>query len=73
MGQQERRWKQLHAALVECSPRCGVGADDFTWAMECVYSRAFSGPYSGMIRAYNLAECYCSRYHIHVISYCSAF
>ena len=48
MGQQERRWKQLHAALVECSPRCGVGADDFTWAMECVYSRAFSGPYSGV-------------------------
>jgi hypothetical protein len=48
VGQQERRWRQLHAELAGCSPRCGVGAEDFTWAMECVYSRAFSGPYSGM-------------------------
>lgn len=68
MGQQERRWKQLHEALAECSPRCGVGADDFTWAMECVYSRAFSGPYSGLTRAYSLAEYSFDRFHIYVIS-----
>lgn len=45
--QQERQWKQLYTDLMAASPQCGVSREELTWAMECVLSRAFSGPYSG--------------------------
>lgn len=45
--QQQEQWAALHAELAAACPACRVTAEQLTWALECVFSRAFSGPYSG--------------------------
>lgn len=45
--QQQEQWAALHAELAAACPACRVTAEQLTWAVECVFSRAFSGPYSG--------------------------
>lgn len=44
---QRASWAQLHAELVAAMPVTSITLDDLTWALQCVRSRAFSGPYGG--------------------------
>ena len=50
VDEQERKWRRFHEDLRASSPQCEVTAEELVWAMECVLSRAFSGPYSGASR-----------------------
>ena len=45
--EQQRKWPRFHIDLVATSPQFDASAEDLVWAMECVLSRVFSGPYSG--------------------------
>ncbi|EFJ50052.1 hypothetical protein VOLCADRAFT_104004 [Volvox carteri f. nagariensis] len=48
--EQQREWQQLYGDLVRSGTPAGVQApsrEDFFWAMSCVRSRTFSGPYIG--------------------------
>ena len=47
MEKQRASWAQLHAELVAATPGTSITLDDLTWALQCVRSRAFSGPYGG--------------------------
>ena len=44
---QRASWAQLHSELVAATPETSITLDDLTWALQCVRSRAFSGPYGG--------------------------
>ena len=44
---QRASWVQLHAELLAATPGTSITLDDLTWALQCVRSRAFSGPYGG--------------------------
>ena len=45
---QRTAWTQLHAEFAAATPASSVSAADLTWALQCVRSRAFSGPYGGV-------------------------
>jgi len=40
-------WGETHAELARTSPGAGVSRADLDWAIQCVQSRLFSGPYTG--------------------------
>lgn len=44
---QRRQWSALHQQLSDTCPSCKVTLEQLTWALEAVFSRAFSGPYTG--------------------------
>eukprot|EP00951_Prasinocladus_malaysianus_P005372 scaffold38179_cov46-Prasinocladus_malaysianus.AAC.1 len=44
---QQTDWQGVYRKLVDSTPGTRVTEVDLTWAMECVRSRAFSGPYAG--------------------------
>lgn len=45
--EQAAQWNGYYTQLMASSPACGVSHADFTWAMSCVSSRTFTGPYIG--------------------------
>lgn len=48
--EQKREWQQLYDEMVQSSTKAGLqppSQEDFFWAMSCVRSRTFSGPYIG--------------------------
>ena len=45
---QRTAWTQLHAEFAAATPASSVSVADLTWALQCVRSRAFSGPYGGV-------------------------
>ena len=49
--QQKQSWHDHYKNVKAASSDDPVGEDDLVWALECVRSRAFSGPYSGKFQA----------------------
>mmetsp|Transcript_11782 Transcript_11782/g.15376 ORF Transcript_11782/g.15376 Transcript_11782/m.15376 type:complete len:516 (+) Transcript_11782:46-1593(+) len=47
IAQQRSNWTALHSQLSSNNPGFPFSFDDLVWAMECAYSRTFSGPYEG--------------------------
>ena len=47
MEAQRVAWAKLHADFMAATPGSHVSLEDLTWALQCVRSRAFSGPYGG--------------------------
>lgn len=45
--QQQQSWRQHYENVQAASKGEAVSEAELTWALECVRSRAFSGPYSG--------------------------
>ncbi len=52
--QQKQSWHDHYKNVQAASTDEPVGEDDLVWALECVRSRAFSGPYSGKSQATGL-------------------
>ncbi len=52
--QQKQSWHDHYKNVQAASTDNPVGEDDLVWALECVRSRAFSGPYSGKSQATGL-------------------
>jgi len=44
---QQGAWGAQYDGLMRSSPQCGVSRADFDWALACVVSRTFSGPFVG--------------------------
>ena len=47
--QQQQSWHQYYNNVQKASSGSAVDEAELVWALECVRSRAFSGPYSGVI------------------------
>ena len=45
---QRKAWKEYYQGWQDSHPGTQVAEADFVWALECVRSRAFSGPWSGV-------------------------
>lgn len=45
--QQKQSWHEHYKNMQAASVGVSVTEEDLVWALECVRSRAFSGPYSG--------------------------
>ena len=45
---QRKAWKEYYQGWQDSHPSTLVAEADFVWALECVRSRAFSGPWSGV-------------------------
>ena len=52
--QQKQSWHNHYKNVQAASTDNPMGEDDLVWALECVRSRAFSGPYSGKSQASDL-------------------
>jgi len=44
---QRNSWARLHADFLAATPGSRVTLEELSWALNCVRSRAFSGPYGG--------------------------
>ena len=44
---QRQAWKGYYQGWQDAHPGTSIAEPDFLWALECVRSRAFSGPWSG--------------------------
>lgn len=47
--QQKQSWQEHYKNMQAASVGTSVSEEDLVWALECVRSRAFSGPYSGWL------------------------
>ena len=45
--QQQKSWHDYFQDMQNSCPHVSVSEEDLIWALQCVRSRAFSGPYSG--------------------------
>jgi len=55
---QRSSWARLHADFLAATPGSRVTLEDLSWALNCVRSRAFSGPYGGARWALRFALLY---------------
>ena len=47
VAQQRLAWQKHHRSWKETHPAAALSEQEFFWALDCVKSRAFSGPWSG--------------------------
>jgi hypothetical protein len=45
--EQRVKWEGWHAGLLAAKPDCPITKDELFWALSCVGSRTFEGPYVG--------------------------
>lgn len=59
---QQADWQKQFDELQQANPAFGVQRGEFFWAMQVVRSRAFSGPYTGMLPCLSQSKCafFCS-------------